>query len=451
MYNIIKFRKIKFRENRVFDIMSDNNNKNNFKKSIAMFSIHSDPLARLGSQQAGGQNLYVRMLAEGLSKIGWKVDIFTRLDDKRKKQIVQINKKLRVIRLKGGKIGYISKEKLITILPEIYNNFLSFINFQDSYSLFHGHYWDGGWVALKAHLHFHKSLVVNFHSLGLIKMQTKEKYMMNKNNSPYFTKRLNIENEISKNSSVIISLAETEKKELQQFYGCPEKKCKVISGGVDLKRWNRAEKNRSREVLNLDQKSFILLYIGRLEWRKGIGTLLSAGHLLKNEIPNLKILIVGGKIFGKQKNLDDYKEYKRLLKKAKQEEVEDITKFVGNISNRKLHFFCSASDIMVIPSYYEPFGLVALEGMASKIPIVASRVGGLMNIIEDAKDGFLFKPRNPLSLKEKILLIYNSQELRQKLIQNAYEKVKNYSWKSMVKKIDAIYKNLIIINNKKQK
>lgn len=450
MYSIIKFQEIKSRKNRVFRKMS-NNKKNERKKSIAMFSIHSDPLVHLGSQQAGGQNLYVRLLAEKLSKIGWEVDVFTRLDNQRKKQIVQINKNLRVIRLKDEEIGYISKEKLITILPKLYNNFLSFINFQNSYSLFHGHYWDGGWMALKAHLHFHKPLVTNFHSLGLIKMQTKERYLMNKNDSSYSAKRLNIENEIAKNSSVIISLAETEKKELQQFYGCPKEKCEVIPGGVDLKRWNRVERGKAREVLNLDQKSFILLYVGRLEWRKGIGTLLSAGHLLKNEIPNLKILIVGGKIFGREKNLDDYKEYKRLLKKAKQEEVENITKFVGSVSNQRLHFFCSASDIMVIPSYYEPFGLVTLEGMASKIPVVASNVGGLTNIIEDAKDGFLFEPRNPLSLREKILLIYNSQELRQKLIQNAYEKVKNYSWKSMVKKIDAIYKNLIIINNKKQK
>ncbi len=451
MYSIIKFQKIKSRKNRVFTKMNNSNNKNHHKKSIAMFSIHSDPLARLGSQQAGGQNLYVRLLTEELSKIGWEVDVFTRLDNQRKKQIVQINKKSRVIRLKGGKIGYISKEELITVLPEIYNNFLSFINFKNSYSLFHGHYWDGGWIALKAHLHFHKPLVTNFHSLGLIKMQTKEKYLMNKNDSSYFKKRLNIENEIAKNSSVIISLAETEKKQLQQFYGCPEEKCEVVPGGVDLKRWDRVEKSKSREVLNLDQKSFILLYVGRLEWRKGIGTLLSAGRLLKKEIPNLKILIVGGKIFGKQKNSEDYKEYKRLLKKAKEENVEDITKFVGNISNRRLHFFCSASNVMVIPSYYEPFGLVALEGMASKMPVVASNVGGLMSIIEDAKDGFLFEPRNPLSLKEKILLIYNSQELRQKLIENAYEKVKNYSWKSMIKKIDVIYENLIIINNKKQK
>ena len=304
--------------------MSDSNDKTIARKRIAMFSIHSDPLARLGSQQAGGQNLYVRLLTEELTKIGWEVDVFTRLDDQRKKQIVQINKKSRVIRLKGGKIGYISKEELMTVLPEIYNNFLSFINFENSYSLFHGHYWDGGWMALKAHLHFHRPLVTNFHSLGLIKMQTKERYLMDKNNSSYFTERLNIENEIAKNSSVIVSLAKTEREELQQFYGCPEEKCEVVPGGVDLKRWNRVEKSKAREILNLDQKSFILLYVGRLEWRKGIGTLLSAGRLLKNEIPNLKILIVGGKIFGRQRNTDDYKEYNRLLKKAEQEGTEGI-------------------------------------------------------------------------------------------------------------------------------
>jgi len=418
--------------------------KTHISKRIAMFSIHSDPLSLLGSQQTGGQNLYVRLLVEELDKIGWSVDVFTRLDNPHKKLITNINKNSRVIRLKGGRIDYISKKELISVLPEIYNNFLSYINSKNPYSLFHGHYWDGGWVALKAHIYFNKPLVTNFHSLGLVKIRTKERYLMNKNNSSYFKKRLNIENEIIKNSSKIISLAETEKKDLQQLYDCPLKKCEVIPGGVNLKRWNRVEKSKARKTLNLDKKSFILLYVGRLEWRKGIGTLLSACGLLKKEIPNLKILIVGGKIFSRQKNIDDFKEYNRLLKKAKQEGVEDITKFVGRIPNRRLHFFYSASDILVIPSYYEPFGLVTLEGMASKIPIVASRVGGLMNIIENVQDGFLFEPRNPLKLKEKVLKIYNSQELRQQLIQNAYKKVKNYSWESMVKKIDKIYTELTV-------
>lgn len=420
----------------------DRNNSNNSKR-IAMFSIHSDPLSCLGSQQTGGQNLYVRSLAEELSKAGWKIDIFTRWDNPRKKQIVHMTKNSRVIRLKGSRVDYITKQELIDVLPEIYNNFLVFTNFQNPYNLFHGHYWDGGWMALKAHLQFKKPLVTNFHSLGMIKIETKKRYLKDGGEHDYFTKRLNIENEIIKHSALIISLADTGKQDLHRLYGCPFEKSTVIPGGVNLKKWKLLEKNKAREVLNLKEEDFVLLYVGRLEWRKGIGTLISAGNLLNKEIPNLKILIVGGQIFGRNKNKEDSKEYKRLQKKAKQEKIEDIVRFTGRIDNSRLPVFYSASDILIIPSYYEPFGLVSLEAMASKIAVVASRVGGLVNIIEEGETGLLFDPRNPLKLKEKVLMLYRSQDLTEKLIQNAYEKVKKYSWESIANQIGDIYESLI--------
>jgi len=84
--------------------------ENNQRKKIAMFSIHSDPLAPLGSQESGGQNIYVRYLAEELEKFGWDVDVFTRWDSKHKKQIAYITKRSRVIRLKGGPIDYVPKQ-----------------------------------------------------------------------------------------------------------------------------------------------------------------------------------------------------------------------------------------------------------------------------------------------------------------------------------------------------
>ena len=65
----------------------------NLRRKVAMFTIHSDPLAHLGSQEAGGQNIYIRNVAEKLGKLGWEIDIFTRWDDPKKKQIVQLTKK----------------------------------------------------------------------------------------------------------------------------------------------------------------------------------------------------------------------------------------------------------------------------------------------------------------------------------------------------------------------
>jgi len=425
---------------------TENSKNSTTEKQIAMFSIHSDPLSCLGSQQSGGQNLYVLSLAEELSKLGWKIDVFTRWDNPRKKQIANINKDARVIRLKGGKVGYITKTELMDVLPEIYRNFLIFINDQNPYSLFHGHYWDGGWTALAAYLQFKEPLVTNFHSLGIVRIETRKRYLKNEEDRKYFSKRFNIENEIIKNSALIISLAETEKQDLHRLYGCPFEKVMVIPGGVDLKIWSRLDKKKAREELNFKEDDFILLYVGRFEWRKGIGTLTSAASLLKNDIPNLKVLIVGGQIFGQQKNPEDYKEYKRLSKKVKEEQVENIVRFTGRINNSRLPIFYSASNILVVPSYYEPFGLVALEGMASKIPVIASDVGGLASTIKNNENGLLFEPRNPVRLKEKVLMIYNSNELAEKLVQNAYEDVKKYSWKLIAKKVSDIYKELIFTN-----
>lgn len=409
-----------------------------------MFSIHSDPLACLGSQESGGQNIYIRYLCQELDKLGWQTDVFTRWDDANKKQVVNITKHSRVIRLKGGKIGFISKDELFDVLPEIYENFLKFINFQNPYQLFHGHYWDGGWLGVKAHQQFSKPLIENFHSLGIVRMETRKKYARNGEEDEYFVKRLNTENEVVKESSVIICLAEKEKESLCRLYGCPGDKIEVIPGGVDLKHWTTLPREKAREILGLKKDDFVLLYVGRLEWRKGIGTLISASELLSKEIPQLCVLVVGGQIFGRRKNAADFKEYQRLFKLAQDKNVKDLVRFTGRVANRQLPLFYSAADILVVPSYYEPFGLVTLEGMAARVPVVASRVGGLSAIIEDGKNGLLFEPRNPLKLKEKVLLLYQNKGLAEQLAQNGCEDAaKNYSWGQIAQKISNVYKSLI--------
>ncbi len=418
------------------------------KASIAMFSPHSDPLVNIGSQQAGGQNIYERFLGKELAKLGWKVDIFTRWDDKNKKQLVVVNKNFRVIRLKCGKSTYISKSELINLLDEFYQNFLIFSNFQDIYNIFHGHYWDGGFVAKLASEKFKKPLIINFHSLGLIRQDTRKKYLDEKEEYEYFVKRLNIENEIIKNASKIISLAESEKEDLIKLYGALPEKCIVIPGGVDIKQWNiKIEKEKAREILGIQKNTFLILYVGRLEWRKGIGTLISAVSLLKEEIPSFKCIIIGGKILGKNKNKDDFKEYERLLKVIEKERVEKLVKFVGMIQHARLPLFYKAADILVIPSYYEPFGLVALEAMAAKLPVIASNVGGLGKTIKNEKTGLLCEPRNKEDLKEKILRLYKNKNLAKILTENAFEKVKNYNWKNIAIEIEKVYEKLL--NNNK--
>ena len=137
-------------------------------------------------------------------------------------------------------------------------------------------------------------------------------------------------------------------------------------------------------------------------------------------------------------------EFNRLLEKAKENKVENIFSFCGSVDHSQLPVFYRATDIFVIPSYYEPFGLVALEGMANKIPVVSSRVGGLMTITRDGETGLLFEPRNSLDLKQKILSLFKSKDTVKSLTENAYKDVsENYPWHQIVKRINEIYNNLI--------
>ncbi len=418
---------------------------NNCNNRIAMFSIHSDPLAALGSHESGGQNVYVLNLVINLDKQGWAVDVFTRLDNPQKKTVVRIGKHSRVIRLKDGKPAYLPKDHLHPFFPEIYKNFLRFINFQNPYDIFHGHHYDGGWIALQAHKKFHKPFIENFHSLGQVRLKTKEQYAVDVScEKEIFEQRFAIEKEIIKAASLIISLAETEKRDLNLFYGAPLKKIAVIPGGVDIRQFLPKPKSRARSILRLPKEDFILLFVGRLEWRKGIGTLISAARLLKEVIPHVKVLIVGGRLFGSKKNKDDWNEYQRLLKRAREEEVEDLVRFVGRVDHGRLPLFYSAADILIVPSYYESFGLVVLEGMASQIPIVASRKGGLRITVKDGLTGLLFEPRNPKDLKEKVLQIFHSKNLVRFLVRDAYQDVlENYSWKYIAEKIGNLYKSFI--------
>ncbi len=418
------------------------NNSN--KKKIAMFSIHSDPLASLGSQESGGQNIYIRCLIEELEKLGWQTDVFTRWDSPYKKRIVRISKNSRVIRLKGGPVKYFPKKELFSILPNLYKEFINFIGVKNPYVLFHGHYWDGGWMALKAHEKFNKPLIQNFHSIGKIRQEIRKKYKKNSEEEEYSQKRIEIEKSISSNASFIISLSQTEKDDLVNMYNCDPKKINVIPGGINLKHWKKITKEKARSTLRINPEDYIILYVGRLEWRKGIGTLIVSARQIRKEIPNLKLIIVGGKIFGKNKNEFDFTEYQNFQKKAKIEGVSDIVKFVGNIDNGRLSFYYQSADILIIPSYYEPFGLVALEGMVNKVPVVASRIGGLSTIFTDKKNGLLFEPRNPIDLKNKVLDLYQSESLVQEITNNAYKEIiNNYSWHRIVKKISEKYKLII--------
>jgi len=230
---------------------------------------------------------------------------------------------------------------------------------------------------------------------------------------------------------LFIAVSEAIKQKLMKNVGTSEDKIKVLYNFVDIEKFNLntlKEYNRDtlREKLGIKKDDFVIGFVGRLVERKGCKDLIKAVNLLLKE-KKIKLLIAGD---GSQKN-----ELERLTKEFN---LQENVMFLGYIKD--IMGFYSCLDVFVIPSHWEPFGIVGLEAQAMGIPVIASNVEGLNEIITDKETGILFKPKDEKDLAEKIRLVCKNVELRKKLIKKGLENVKRYTLDDYILKLNKIYK-----------
>ncbi len=421
----------------------------NGKKRVAMISVHSDPLAKLGSREAGGQNVYVSELSKHLGRMGWAVDIFTRLTRSRTKKTRKIAKNVTVIYLKGGPRLHIPKENVLEKLPEFLGNFLKYKEENKiNYNLIHGHYYDGGWVAMHAKKILRVPMVQTFHSLGHVRLRALQRFEKKEVDVAPFEERLKTEQEIMTSADKIVATNLPEKKDILHYYNFNfEKKIEIIPCGVNFKRFRKINKEKAKEHRNFSKDEKIILYIGRIDGRKGLETIIRALPEVMKEFSkkdeNVRFVVVGGKI-GKRGDKEDIKEVNRLKEIAKEVGVGENVIFKGKRDQEKLRYYYSAADVFVTAPYYEPFGMTTLETMRCGTPIVASNVGGLPYLIKNRKTGLLFPPGNHKSLSKKIISILKEEKLYEKVASNGEKMVKEeYGWKTIATEIAKLYNELI--------
>jgi len=413
-----------------------------------MISVHSDPSAKLGGHEDGGQNVYVSELSKELGKMGWSVDIFTRLTRKRTKMVKHYGKNVNIIYIKSGPRYPVPKDKLLEKLPEFVGNFLAYREKNKiDYKIIHGNYYLGGWVAAQIKRILHAPMVETFHSLGHIRYRALEKFGKENVDIENFEERLRAEKEIMNITDKIIATNPPEKKDITRYYDFDlENKIEVIPCGVNFKRFRKINFENARSYINhFLKEDKIILYIGRIDWRKGIETLIRAFPLVSKKLPklNLYLMITGGKI-GKNGNLADKKEINRLKDIVEELGIEKKVLFLGKRNQEKLCYYYSSANVFVTPPYYEPFGMTALEAMRCGAPIVASNIGGLSYIIQNRKTGLFFPAGNYKNLADKIVKLFDDEKLRNKLIKNAEETVKeNYNWKKVASDISNLYQELL--------
>lgn len=416
-------------------------------KRIALINVHCDPLEHLGSAEAGGQNVYVQHLAKALGKRGYNVDVFSRLNSRSKKERVRASKHVQFIRLVAGHRQFIPKNKLGPLLPEFISNFLAWQKREGvRYDLLHSHYWEAGWVTMQLKYILKVPQVHTFHSLGIMRYNALKGFREQSLDTTEIKKRIATEKEITEKAECILSTSPYEREYLEKHYSAKPDKIRVVPCGVDLQRFRPIDRNEARKKIGAPLGDNIILYTGRIEWRKGIGTLAIGVSKLFKHHPELRektwLYIVGGNL-GRRAEPEVREEIKRLKDVCREYGIRDRAVFTGAVQQEKLHYYYSAANVCVIPSYYEPFGMVPLEAMACKVPVIASDTGGLPYTVRNGKSGILVPVRNPGAIAHKLADVLTNRDLAEKLIRGGRELAKTtFSWRLIAKGVAEVYERL---------
>lgn len=406
------------------------------RQAIALISDHGDPAAVIGSEEAGGQNVYVRHIGENLAALGWQVDMFTRKSNAQDPSIVEHSPYCRTIRLSAGPEEFIPRDRLFEYMPEFLKAFKAFQAKQSiHYPLIHTNYWMSAWVGMQLRQETNVQLVHTYHSLGAVK------YQATSVRPPIATMRLATERQILEKADCVVATSPQEKEILRQLVS-HKGQIEVIPCGTDTQNFSMLPKAAAREKIGWQHSDNIVLYVGRFDPRKGIETLVRACARLKenyssSELANFKLAIVGGS----SPDMPDGRERDRIERIVKEVGLSEHTLFTGSIGHDLLPFYYSAADVCVVPSYYEPFGLVAIEAMACGTPTIASDVGGLKFTVIPEETGLLVPPKDDAALAKAIDRILSDEVWARKLRKQAYASVnQRFSWTNVAMQLSELYR-----------
>jgi glycosyltransferase involved in cell wall biosynthesis len=218
--------------------------------------------------------------------------------------------------------------------------------------------------------------------------------------------------------------------------GISEDKVSVVPNGVDIEKFKPAGKEYARKMLNLPQDKKIVLFVGALKKIKGVDYLIEAA---KNFLDTNISLYMVGRDDGMKKSLE---------KRAQELKIGNYIKFTGPLTHEDIPLWFSASDILVLPSLSEGRPNVVLEAFACEVPVVATNVGGIPELMINGETGYLVPPKNTTDLSEKVNSLLGDRDLRIKMGKFGRRILiqRGLTWETHAKKTVEIYSKLLMIS-----
>jgi D-inositol-3-phosphate glycosyltransferase len=385
---------------------------------VALVSIHTSPLDRPGSGDAGGMNVYVDALARTLVSRGVRVDVFTHGD--------------------AGATTVIPGYDVVGIPAQGADRAEAVSAFTEgivkwaaqngaTYDVVHSHYWLSGWSGVLLGDHLEVPLAISFHTLGRVKEATRTPGEPRES-----LVRIAAETEVVARAQCMVASTPADAADLIEHYqASPERIC-VSPPGVDHTVFTPGDRSAARVAFGLDDGP-VVGFVGRIQALKGVDVAIRAVA----RIAGCRLLVVGG-----PSGPDGETEFESLRRLA-----EDLAPgrvvFHGPMEHAQVVDAYRACDAIVVPSHSESFGLVALEAMATGIPVVASRVGGLPYVVVDGASGYLVPGHDPDHYADALESILLDPVRADELSAGALKRAGEFSWEVTVDRLLELYRGMV--------
>lgn len=408
---------------------------------LCLLSLHTCPLAALGGKKTGGMNVYVRDLAREMARRGHLVEVFTRVQDACAPRLShELGPNCRVIHIPAGPEAPLETDEVYDYLDEFVAGVLDYARANErTYDIIHSHYWLSGLAAERLRAAWGAPIVQMFHTLGHMKNDVSEY-----TGERVSDLRLEAEAGIMAFADCITAASPLEKTQMALRYGAQPSRVQIVPLGVDRQLFHPIPPDEAKRHLGLAPDERIVLFVGRIEPLKGIDTLLRAMQRVFTAWPAgqnyPELAVIGGDANVPREQMS--REMARLQDMSRSLGLERLVSFLGRRRQELLPYYYAAADVVVIPSYYESFGLVALEAMSCGTPVIASRVGGLSFTVAEGISGYQVPGGDDAALADRILRVLGDDDLRRRLGSQAEQISACYGWPDIAGRLEDIFAHL---------
>jgi D-inositol-3-phosphate glycosyltransferase len=407
-----------------------------YPQRVATISVHTSPLEQPGTGDAGGLNVYVVEVAKLLAARGVEVDIFTRAVSRHLPPVVELAPGVLVRHIEAGPFEELDKADLPDQLCQFTFEVLreEATHAPGRYDLVHGHYWLSGQVGAVAKGRWGVPLVQSMHTLGKVKNAA-----LAVGDAAEPDLRIRGEAEVIATADRIVANTEAEAQDLITLYAAAPDRVAAVSPGVDLAVFRPGSQRLARRSLGIPANAVVLMFAGRVQPLKAPDILLrAAAELIRDHRwleDRLVVAFVGGPS-GTGRNDPD-----SLIQLAASLGISRNVRLEPPCPQRDLADWYRAATLVVVPSYSESFGLVAVEAQACGTPVVAAAAGGLRTSVSDGVSGVLVNGHDPVGYARAIGELIASSARLARLSRGARKHASGFGWSVTVDRLLAVYRD----------